>query len=551
MKNNIKNIIVVLLMSLTFVSCSDFLEEDPPQFISTVNFYKTPEDARNAVDAVYKSLNQVCARYWMTIDLYTDDIVSKNAARLYNVMATHDVHPSLVLFDKDREVYSRWWEGIGVANNVIDNVSPMDIDEDEKNLIVGEAKALRAFYYYNLVRAFGDVPMVNTSISTEADFMKQRSSVEDIYDEIIIPDLLFASEHCFDGLHDGHITKWTAKLILSEVYLTRAGTRRTSQGEFVTGVVGVDYFDLAKVLAKEVVDFAPNSLNTSASDRAPACGTAWDKETPFTNESMLEISYISVLGFGNWMSRESRGAIFGTDYWGGNNDKPLSDEGNDTTVRNLAFARSTAQGIFLPTPHLYDAYEDGDERRDFNILTRYDDVDGTTFLSQPMFRKFMDIDFLRQVEGTHFQYANNNTILYRFADALLIYAEAQNEADGAPNTDAYAAVNAIRNRAGLADLTSSLSQAEFRQAIYNERRCEFAGEYKRKFDLIRTNRLTNSTTNVNLTWTADQGSVKDFRNAYVEFSGAILWPDNEWLWPIPQAELELNLENDWIQNEGY
>lgn len=549
MKNSIKYIIKLLLLSVMLVSCNDFLEEEPPTFISASNYFQTEEDARTAVDGVYEKMNVVYSRFWMAIDLYTDDIVSRTSGNgQFNMLGVHTVNPSATLFE-GYGVYNTWWEGIGRANNVIDFVPAIDMDEAEKNLIIGEARALRAFYYYNLVRAFGDVPMVDTAIITEEDFMKPRASVNDIYDQIIIPDLLFAGEHCFDGLHDGHITKWTAKLILSEVYLTRAGTRRTSQGDFVQG--DPSNYALARDMAKDVIDNAPNSLNTVASASAPAYGTAWEKETPFTQESMLEISYVAVAGYGNWMTRESRGNINGTSYWGANGSTPLIDEGNTQTVLEMAFDRTPGIGTYVPTPHLYDAFEDGDERRDFNLMTRYDDGAGNTYLSQPMFRKFVDLDLLTGEEGTHFQYTNNNTILYRYADALLIYAEAQNEADGAPNADAYLAVNQIRNRAGLGDLTPNLSQDDFRTAVWKERRCEFAGEYKRKFDLIRTNRLTDSTLNVNLDWTTDQNSMDEFRNAYSLFTGNIAWPDNEWLWPIPQSQMDLNKENGWDQNEGY
>nr|WP_262885155.1 RagB/SusD family nutrient uptake outer membrane protein [Algibacter sp. L3A6] len=530
-------------------SCSDFLEEVPPTFISTPNYYQTAGDARTAVDGIYERMRVVYSRWWMGIDMYTDDLVSRTAGSSnFNMMALHTTFPSAGLFEST-DVYSAWWEGIGRANNVIANVPAIDMDEAEKNLIIGEARALRAFYYYNLVRAFGDVPMVNTAVLTEADFMKPRAAVDDIYNEIIIPDLLFAGEHCSDGLHDGHITKWTAKLILSEVYLTRAGMRRTSQGVFVQG--DASNYALASEMAKDVVDNAPNSLNIVASLSAVAYGTAWDKATPFTSESMLEISYLPVSGYGNWMSRESRGWTRGTNYWGSDSSTPLIDEGITGDLYDLSFPSTPNVGTYLPTPHLYDEFEDGDERRDFNIMTRYDDGEGNTYLCQPMFRKFMDLDYLTGVDGTSFQYTNNNTILYRFADALLIYAEAQNEADGAPNAEAYEAVNKIRNRAGLADLVVGLSQEDFRNALWKERRCEFAGEYKRKFDLIRTNRLTNSTLSVNLDWTPDQDAVTTFRNTYSLYTGSVLWPDHEWLWPIPQSQLDLNIENNWEQNEGY
>ncbi|CAH8283037.1 putative outer membrane starch-binding protein [Mariniflexile fucanivorans] len=551
MKNKIKNTVIILLISLGYVSCSDFLVEEPPTFIAAENFYKTEEDARNAVDGVYERMANVFGRRWMSIDLYTDDIVSKRGNTWTTPMANHTVTPSFELFDDNHDIYFDWWIGIGRANDVIKNASAMDLNQDFVNLIIGEARALRGFYYYNLVRAFGDMPLIIEG----SDWEVARTDVDDIYNQIIIPDLLFAAEHCSIGLHDGHITKWTAKVILAEVYLTRAGKRRTSQGVFVQG--DASNYALARDMAKDVIDNSPHSLNLVASQTAPAYGVAWDSNNTFSKESMLEISYLPIDGIGNWMTREGRGANNGVNYWGRANDVPElfdkngNDIGNTATVDELSFPRTNNAGIYLPTPHLYDAFEDGDERRDFNIMTRYDVPNGPTYLTQPMFRKFVDTDVLTLVEGSDFRYADNNTILFRFADALLIYAEAQNEADGAPNNDAYKAVNDIRNRAGLDDLTPNLSQSDFRTAIWKERRLEFAGEYKRKFDLIRTDRLTNCTFPINIIWEAEQGSVRSLNAVSADFSGNIQWPDNEWLWPIPQAQLEINLKYGWIQNKGY
>ncbi|KJD35987.1 hypothetical protein PW52_05015 [Tamlana sedimentorum] len=547
---NIKVKIGLLLIMTMSISCDEYLVEEPPTFISASNYFKTAGDARTAVDGVYQQMNEVYSRFWCAIDAYTDDQVSRNAGGFYNSLGTHTVSPSDQIFEQFL-IYSRWWIGIARANNVLTYVPDIDMDEGEKNIVLAEARALRALYYYQLVRAFGDQPLMLDAVSTDADFKKPRTSAETIYDEIIIPDLQFAEVYCRDGLHDGHITKWTAKLLLSEVYLTRAGHRRTSQGDFIQG--DPINWALARDKAKEVIDDSPHSLNLVGSGSTPAFGMAWDDNNPFTPESMLELSYVQVFGQGNWLSRESNGATFGTGYWGANpNITPLVDEGNNADIRSMRFPGfPPGIGAQLPTPDLYDAFEDEDERL-WSIMTRYDVSATETYLCQPTFRKFIDIAYYLGEEGTNFQYTNSNIVLYRYADALLIYAEAQNEADGAPNADAYAAVNAIRNRAGLADLTSGLSQNEFREAVWQERRVEFNAEFKRKFDLIRTNRLVQETTNINLDWTAEQGSAINYRNCYTPFyNDRPAWPDNEWLFPIPQSEMDLNIENGWIQNEGY
>ncbi|MCK0157296.1 RagB/SusD family nutrient uptake outer membrane protein [Cellulophaga sp. F20128] len=560
---NIKVKIGLLLITVMSISCEEYLLEEPPTFISASNYWQTASDARTAVNGVYQKLNDVHNRFWPVVDAYTDDQVSRTQGGFHNAFGTHTVTPSHQMFEQFG-IYSEWWIGIGRANNVLKFVPGIDMDETEKNVILGEARALRAFYYYQLVRAYGDVPLIVDAVTTEADFQKPRASVETIYDEIIIPDLQFAENNCTDGLHDGHITKWTAKLILSEVYLTRAGHRRTSQGDFIQG--DASNWALARDKAKEVIDDAPNSLNlegkTNGANSTPAYGMAWDDNNPFTKESMLELSYVQVLGLGNWLSRESNGTGTATGYWGINpNATPLTAEGwpgdlrreTDANPDGLFFKGGPpGVGVQLPTPDLYDAFEDGDERRDFSVMTRYETPSGRPYLCQPTFRKFIDISYYTGEEGTSFQYTNSNIVLYRFADALLIYAEAQNEADGAPNAASYTAVNALRNRAGLDNLTAGLSQPDFRAAVWQERRVELNAEFKRKFDLIRTNRLVTETTNINLDWTADQGSLSDYVNCYTPFyNDRPQWPDNEWLFPIPQSEIDLNIDNGWMQNEGY
>jgi len=555
---NIKNILGLLLLSIIAISCEDYLKEDPPTFISTTNFYKTASDARTACDGIYEnfsdgSSNSTYGRFWPVIDLGTDDVTSRTQGNLYNDFLTHTVSSTNSWFENFGQ-FSNFWIGISRANNVIAYVPQIEMDEDEKNSIIGEARALRALYYYHLVRTYGNMPLVTEAVSTEADFNKPRSSVDEIYNQIIIPDLQYAETVCKDALHLGRITKWTAKVVLADVYLNRAGWRRTSQGVLVQG--DPSNWALARDKAKEVIENSPHDLNTVAltngQNITPAYGVAWSESSPFTKESMFELAAVPVEGFGSWLSRECSPALFGTGYWGrAAGIRPFVAQGNNDRILDMRFpGRPPAQGSFIPTPDLYDAFEDGDERRDWSLMTKYITSGGKTYVSQPTFRKYVDINYFLGDEGTSFRNTNNNFIIYRFADALLIYAEAANEADGSPSLDAYNALNRIRNRAGLANV-SGLSQDAFRALAWNERRVEFNAECKRRFDLIRTNQLVTETLNITLTWTAQQDSATDYKNSFSQFSGTQAWPDNEWLLPIPQSEIELNEINGWLQNKGY
>jgi len=549
------NLIPILFLLFTVLSCEDFLSEDPVNFVSSSNFYNDEDEAREAVDAIYQALSsKIYARWWPVIDLGTDDASSKLSNTKFIPWHTHTICGSEAWFDS-REQYSGFWTGIGRANTVIKNIADIDMADSTKYAMIGEARALRALNYFHLVRAYGDVPMVVDVVETTDDFELPRTSVDSIYEQVIIPDLKYAVEHCEDKLHDGRVTKWSAEVILADVYQTYAGWRRTSQGEFVQG--DQSYWALARDAAKDIIDNSPNYLITEPEidgyDTIPACGVAWSVYHPFTAESLMELGFTASSGLGSWLCRECSPNRNGTKFWGSKTStQPFVDEGIDYTIKEMQFPGINAVGTFVPSPDLWREFESGDERREAGILTRYTNSSGMTYVTQPIFRKYTDFDYLEDLEGTSFQYTNNNFILYRYADALLIYAESANEvATAVAGDEAYQAINELRNRAGLSDLPTGLTQDEFREAVYHERRCELAGECKRRFDLIRTNRLKTETDDIDTKWlTTDNPPymTKSYSNCQSSY-GTVQWPDHEWLLPIPYSEMIAN--DGWTQNEGY
>ncbi|WP_417443138.1 RagB/SusD family nutrient uptake outer membrane protein [Joostella sp.] len=547
---------LVIAICVLISSCS--LEENPPTFISKSNFFKTESDARTATDGIYKSLADgggfsTYGRWWPAVDIGTDDVASKTNRNNFRDFMTHTLNGSHIWLN-DWDQYNNFWEGIARANTVIDNIGDIEMEEVLKQQMLGEARALRALFYFHLVRAYGDVPMIVKEIESKDDIVLPRTDVDEIYNNVIIPDLQFAEENCEDALHNGRITKWTAKVILADVYQTRAGWRRTSAGEFVQG--DASNWTLARDKAREILMNSPHELITEdfvdGASVVPACGVAWNEKNSFTQESMLELSSVNVEGFGSFLTRECFPNPNGVNFFGAaTGDMPFTDEGIDLTIAEMKFPNTPGVGMFIPTPDLWRSFEDGDERRDWGLLTRYTTPNGDTFLLQPTFRKYMDMAFVLGEAGTSFRNTNNNFLVYRYADALLIYAEAANEA-GAADALAYSAVNEIRNRAGLADLSSSLSQDDFRKAVWQERRAEFHGECKRRFDLIRTNRLKTETDDIETDWSSEDsdGYGVDFRNSHIAY-GVAPWPDHEWLLPIPTSEVNLNQESGWVQNAGY
>jgi hypothetical protein len=560
MKKIYYTLVILGLVSVT--SCEKFLEEIPPTFISTTNFYKSASDARTACDGVYQMFNDgtsnaMYGRWWPAIDLGTDDVTSRVGRTTFNSWFSHTINASETWLESWNQ-YSSFWVGIARANSVIANVPKINMDITKRDAIIGEARALRALYYFHLVRTYGDLPLIIDEVKTKSDFSKPRSDVNQIYDEIIIPDLKYAESVCADKLHDGHVTKWTAKIILADVYMTRAGWRRTSkEGTFVQG--DPINWSLARDKAKEIIDSSPHSLITTplvnGGNKVPACGVAWDTSSPYSKESMMEVAAVNQSGYGSWLSRECSPNANGVSFWGAAGGKPLTSEGITLTVTQMTFAGKPATvGLYIPTPDLFRSFESGDQRRDWALLTRYTTSDNLTYLSQPTFKRYVDIDYYLGKPNTSFQNTNNNFLLYRFADALLIYAEAANEVSTSVADDqAYVSVNKIRNRAGLPNLTGGLTQDLFRKAIWRERRSEFCGECKRRFDLIRTKRLATETALIEVDWKASDNPKggTNYSNTNTLYSGTVAWPDREWLMPLPFSEVQLNKVNGWYQNQGY
>lgn len=556
-------ILAIIPFFLLISSCEDLLEENPKTTISAENYYNNETNIRNATDAIYKvfndgGANSIYGRNWPILDVGTDDVVGRTGQTNTIDWVQHTIVPDHKFFASWNQ-YQGWWKGVARANDVLKYITDIDFnDENSKNAIIGEARALRALSYLHLVKTWGDLPIITNSIETELDFDLPRSSVDEIYNQVIIPDLLFAEDNCVDDLHFGRVTKWTAKIILADVYLTRAGWRRTSAGEFVQG--DPINWELARDKAKEIIDDSPHYLITDkitdGEHTTFACGVPWYESDPYSAEAMFEIGSINEANFGNWLSVGSNPNQSGIQFWGGNGvNTPLSDEGITKTINEMKFpGNPPGTGWYIPTPDLWDSYEEGDQRRDFNIMTRYTTSDGENYLCQPTFRKYVDINYYLGMPNTSNNNTTNNMIIYRYADALLIYAEAANEAENGPSLLAYNAINEIRRRAfdvtdDSYDLTG-LSQEDFRKAVWLERRHEFAAECKRKFDLIRTNRLVSETTDIKTEFTTEMGSARDYTNVQPGY-GTIPFPDHEWLYPIPQLEMERNLKNGWVQNEGY
>lgn len=480
-------------MLFAALSCSDdFLDKAPLDSINTDNFYQTEEDAIAAINGAYQPL-QWPKLYNMR--MWTSDIMAGNSIvgagggddgretqDMANFVTTTDNPGVLDLFRGPSP-------GILRSNVVLQKVPAMDINEDLKNRILGEAHFLRGLYYFILVRYFGDVPLITEPQVPGDDLRPARTDKDEVYDRIV-EDLTAAmnllpekSSYSSDDL--GRATKGAAAGLLAKVHLTLGNWEQvvslTREVENLGYALNPDYADNFDVLNE-------NSI-----------------------ESLFEVQYIGDAG---------------EDFWG--NENQASWASTFMGPRNSGMVAG-GWGWNQPTREFVDAYEEGDLRKDATVLYEggptFDGIEYDPAYSSTGYnvRKFL---VTKAVSATYDNSPKNFPVL-RFADVLLMQAEALNNMG--QTAEAESPLNRVRARAGLPEI-SDLSQAEMKEAILHERRMELAFEGQRWFDLIRVD---------NGEWGLD----------FLRSIGRLNAAEKHLLFPVPLKEIESN--PNLTQNPGY
>jgi hypothetical protein len=362
---------------------------------------------------------------------------------------------------------------------------------------------MRAFYYFQLVKIFGDVPKITTIQDNPADLYVARSSVKEIYADIIIPDLLEAEAAGLPWKDEtGRASLGAVKTLLADVYLTYAGY--PVQG-------GNAYYAKAAEAAKDLIDNNVYSLFDTYDDlHNPANNNK--KEFIFQMQFSLD-------------KRHNEMILISL--------PPLS---------NISIY-TAEQGGFIPTTEFVESYPEGDKRAENHqfFFTSYPGHPSKFPAGSP---ELIDMDL-----GGYYLYklfddkailetqkAILNWTFYRYADLLLLYAETSNEAEGQANDLALECLNKIRRRANLNDFTNR-DQAAFREEVWTQRYLELCYENRTWFDMIRTRKVRN-----------------DITRHYDDFVGHTTiygktFSVTNLLFPIPQTELDANRSLE--QNPGY
>ncbi len=439
--------ILGLALVLGATACTDVLDRTPQGEYTLENFFQNEDQSIQAVNAVYNQLRQwethVFSYIGMT-DIVSDDSDKGSFTSDGFFLQEIDQFTFTATNVAPSSVWSGYFTGVFRANLAIENLPEVpEISEDMRSRLIGEASFLRAYYYFNLVRWFGGVPLILDPFPT--DFQIARSSAEEVYAQIE-SDLRTAISNLppsYGGADVGRATSGAAKSMLAKVALTRGDWQQAAD------------------LSLEVINSGTYALYPSFSGLFTQAGEN-------SSESIFEVQAAAFeIGGGGSQYNEVQG-VRGTP--------------------NLGW------GFNRPSDDLVSSFESGDPRRDATILYVGEILpDGSGIVEgDPNIEgeRFNQKAYVTDHPGGNGNGPGNIRVL-RYADLLLIAAESLNELNRPEEALTY--LNLVRARARgtnanvLPDVTTT-EQDALRQAIWRERRSELALEQQRWFDLVRTNR---------------------------------------------------------------
>lgn len=459
--------VIVGFISLGLLSCEEFLQEEPKSFLAPENYYQNERDLFTALVGVYDALGDNSESFLARRLHYITWFTSGEA---YSPTLTGEQLLSNYTFTSDHTDINRVWTSmylaINRANTIISRAPDVPMDENLKAQYVGEARFLRALFYFYGVRLWGELPLISKDVSAVEEVEVARSPISDVYD-LIIGDLEYAGNTIAATNQEGRATSGAAKALLAKVYLTRA----------TSAASGANDYQLCADLCEEVLDMPEHHLMDDYQD-------IFGPPNEFNAESLFE--------------------------WQG--DRVLSPLGEHSPFGSFAMPRGiflfpeqgpTDGGGIVSTVEYFNLYPEEDYRRESTFVTEGPNRNGD-WLTWQQFQFPFPTPTWKYVDRTAtdrnaFEFCGNFIVL-RLADVYLMRAEALNEIGG-PTAEAYSMINEIRARArkrdGVtpsdfpADL-SGLTKEEFREAVLLERAVEFGFEGHRWFDLVRTGRLVET-----------------------------------------------------------
>jgi hypothetical protein len=479
----------LLFIMLLLISCHDeLLDPIPESVLTTTNFYRDANDLNLAVIGVYSKLQSDYPSYYNLMELTTDNVY----------LAPQAVSPATIECDvmgitPANDIVAAFWEdtynGIFRANSVLANIDkPADYKPDQKDQLTGEAKFLRAYFYFNLVRIFGDVPKVTTSLSINEARNTPRASESEIYD-LIIDDLKDAISKLPVSIDKGRASKGAAVGLLAKVYVFRKD---------------------------------------------------WNNAKIYLEQLFNEFNYSLLNDFSKVIKTEDHSEIiFAIKYIDGTNGQLYSWQ----YVPYSGVYGVISSGVsLLPAWSLHKLYEPGDTRKASTIEEWWKPwsakaADPASWY--PYVTKFQAAGISTNVGF------GLDLIVLRLADMILLYSEVLYELQQ-PDA-AIVQINRIRQRAfgntlhnyTLADVPS---REAFMDKLFLERRLELAFENERWFDLVRSGKLVEKLTSYEALYNyATQKPVMENLSVKSHMEK----------FPVPQRQIDQSNPGVLTQNAGY
>lgn len=478
-------------------SCVD-LDQAPQGFITEEEYIASMDaDAlEKAVTALYNNFRGTNAKgkhdnygfncRTQAFNVGADDITCSPTKANNRLTYFKNLSPSASANNADVE--TTWRQHFNVINNsnklITNVVIPEGAKGKEYQAILGEAYFIRALSYFYLVRLFGDMPLILST--TDAGNNMPRSSVADIYEKAIVPSLTQAIAWLPTTSRSGDSStpsQWAAKACLADVYMTMAGWPLKK---------GQEYYGKAAEILKDIIDHSGLDLTLKYED-------LWKEALKSeANEHMFAIHHSQPNG---------TASNYGISYY-------------------PADYISGGWADYYGTKDFYLNYPN-DNRKKWNYMTTWKNKSGVTINYEesmdglPAIAKYYDYD------GKNAQ-SSGITSIYRYADVLLMYAEASTRATNSVNTQALQCIQKVQKRAGSTPLVTTTNATEFETAVFNERGWEFFAEMKRWFDLVRLEKVSEARSNV--------------------WSSSLFQSNSHYYMPIPDQQILLT---GWTNNAGY
>ena len=469
-----------LIILCTFIiSCSDEFTLLAPESQRNVdNFYQTKSDFETALSGVYDALQSGGAYgnqsdiatggtggYWMMTEMRSDNTdQGGDVTGLAAAVAELNEFAETPLSEYTLGAWVGSYLGVARANTLITRITSADLDNTFKNQVIGEALFVRSLFYYNLAMLFGNIPMPLEEI-LETNPKQTQLSQSQVLTQLVTDLTDAAAKISGTPSLTGRATKWSALTLLGKVQLHLGNKSEAASA------------------LNQVMNSGSFSLLSKYAD-------LWGPSNENSMESIFEVQFVS--------GGKGEGSGFTNSF------SPSAD-----------LQTGEGGGRNRPTIDMSRAYEEGDLRFKVSMDTMYV-LNGDTSYQRHV-KKYESNPF------ANFD-ADNNFIVLRYADVLLMAAEAS----GA-GTQAYTYINQVRKRAGLGDISSSTA-GSFEDHLLQERRVELAFENHRWYDLLRF------------------GTAVSTMNAQFAQQGfSITINDNDLVFPIPQREIDIGL----TQNPGY